>query len=124
MTMQEFGTILQERCGVKVIIMNNNWLGNVRQWQEMFFNERYSQTRMVNPDFMKIAEAYGFKRRRVEKREDLYEAVEEMLSDINEPYILEVCVVEEGMVMPMIPPGKGVTEIMLNTKDWYTPAKK
>jgi acetolactate synthase-1/2/3 large subunit len=124
MTMQEIGTILQERCGVKVIIMNNNWLGNVRQWQEMFFNERCSQTRMVNPDFMKIAEAYGFKRRRVEKREDLYEAVEEMLSDINEPYILEVCVVEEGMVMPMIPPGKGVTEIMLNTKDWYTPAKK
>lgn len=124
MTMQEFGTIMQEKCGVKVIIMNNNWLGNVRQWQEMFFGERYSETRMVNPDFMMIAEAYGFKHCRVTKREELRGAVEEMLSDINEPYILEVCVVEEGMVMPMMPPGKGVTEIMLNTKEWYTPTKK
>lgn len=124
MTLQEFGTIMQERCGVKIIIMNNNWLGNVRQWQEMFFEERYSETRMVNPDFMKIADAYGISHRRVTERGELREAVEEMLSDINEPYILEVCVVEEGMVMPMIPPGKGVTEIMLNAKDWYTPTKK
>lgn len=119
MSIQEFGTIMQEHCGVKVIILNNNWLGNVRQWQQMFFCERYSQTRMINPDFMKIAEAYGFKHRRVEKREDLKSAVQEMLADNNAPFILEVRVIEDGMVFPMIPPGKSVTEIMLNAKEWY-----
>lgn len=118
MTIQEFGTIMQEKIGVKVIILNNNWLGNVRQWQELFFDARYSQTRMVNPDYMKIAEAYGFAHRRVTSREELRSAVEEMLSN-DEPYILEACIVEEGMVFPMIPPGKGVTDIMLNAKEWY-----
>ena len=119
MTEQELGTIIQEKLGVKIILMNNNWLGNVRQWQELFFGARYSFTRMVNPDFMKLAEAYGIKHRRVEKREDLEPAVREMLADKKEPFLLEVHVEEEGEVMPMIPPGKGVTEIMLNQKEWY-----
>ncbi|MBP5364297.1 MAG: biosynthetic-type acetolactate synthase large subunit [Bacteroidales bacterium] len=119
MSIQEFGTIMQEHCGVKIIILNNNWLGNVRQWQQMFFEERYSQTRMTNPDFMKISEAYGFKHRRVTRREDLKSAVVEMLADNDSPFVLEVCVIEDGMVFPMIPPGKGVTEIMLNAKEWF-----
>lgn len=119
MTLQEFGTIMQEHTGVKIVILNNNWLGNVRQWQELFFGARYSQTRMINPDFMMIAEAYGFSHRQVRQRSELREAVEAMLADNNEPFVLEVCVVEEGMVFPMIPPGKGVTDIMLNSKDWY-----
>ncbi len=118
MTIQEFGTILQEHTGVKVVILNNNWLGNVRQWQEMFFGKRYSETRMINPDFMQIADAYGFKHRRVIERKDLRSAIEEMLSD-HEPYVLEACIEEEGMVFPMIPPGKGITEIMLNRTQWY-----
>ena len=119
MTLQEFGTIMQEHTGVKIVILNNNWLGNVRQWQELFFGARYSQTRMINPDFMMIAEAYGFSHRQVRERSELRGAVEAMLADNDEPFVLEVCVVEEGMVFPMIPPGKGVTDIMLNSKEWY-----
>lgn len=118
MTIQELGTIMQEKTGVKIIILNNNWLGNVRQWQEMFWEERYSETRLINPDFIKIADAYGIKSKRVTKREDLKGAIAEMLSN-NEPYILDVNVIEKGMVMPMIPPGKGISEIMLNSKEWF-----
>ncbi len=118
MTLQEFGTIMQEKAGVKIVLLNNNWLGNVRQWQELFFDARYSQTRLVNPDFMKIADAYGIKHKRVIERADLRPAVEEMLSD-HEPYLLEVCVEEEGMVYPMVPPGKTIGDIMLNKNEWY-----
>ena len=118
MTLQEFGTIMQEGTGVKIVLLNNNWLGNVRQWQELFFGERYSQTRMVNPDFSLIAKAYGIKARSVEKREDLEDAVREMLSD-DSPFILEVHVQENGMVMPMVPPGKGINQIMLSDKEWF-----
>lgn len=118
MTIQELGTIMQERTGVKIVLLNNNWLGNVRQWQELFYDARYSFTRMLNPDYEAIASSYGIKSRLVEKREELREAVTEMLSD-DEPYILEVHVKEEGMVFPMIPPGKSVNEIMLNEKDWF-----
>ncbi len=118
MTIQEFGTIMQENIGVKIIILNNNWLGNVRQWQEMFFGERYSQTRMLNPDYIKIAEAYNIKALKVTEREELAGAVKKMLS-AEEAFILDVDVIEEGMVMPMICPGKGLTEIMLNSKETY-----
>ena len=119
MTLQELGTIMQEKIGVKIVLLNNTWLGNVRQWQELFFDERYSQTRLANPDFQQVAEAYGFGHQRVIERKDLGEAVGKMLEDPNQPYLLEVCVVEEGMVMPMIPPGKGITDIMLNDHEWY-----
>ena len=118
MTIQELGTILQEKTGVKIIILNNSWLGMVRQWQELFFEERYSETSMLNPDFIKLASAYGIKGRKVEKREDLDDAIKEMLSD-NEPFLLEVNVVEKGMVFPMIPGGKCVDKMMLTTTEWH-----
>ena len=118
MTIQELGTIMQEQVGVKIVLLNNNWLGNVRQWQEMFFDRRYSQTRMINPDYRLIAEAYGIRYRAVEEREDLKDAVREMLSD-DVPYLLDVHVLESSNVMPMIPPGKGIDQIMLNEKEWY-----
>ena len=118
MTVQELGTILQEQVGVKIVLLNNNWLGNVRQWQELFFHCRYSQTRMVNPDFEQLAKAYGIGVRVVEKREDLASAVAQMFSD-DRPFILDVHVTEENMVFPMVPPGKSVSEIMLNSEEWY-----
>ena len=119
MTMQEFGTIMQEGIGVKVVLLNNNWLGNVRQWQELFFGRRYSQTRMLNPDYTLIARAYGIRTVSVEKREDLESALREMWKD-DEPFLLDVHVQEEGMVMPMVPPGKGIHEIMITESEWYS----
>lgn len=119
MTIEELGTIMQEGTGVKIILLNNNWLGNVRMWQELFWAERYSYTRMVNPDYMKIASAYGIRSRVVEDRAELLDAVTEMLSDNNEPYLLEVRVEEDGMVFPMVPPGKSVNEIMLTKDEWF-----
>ena len=118
MTIQELGTILQEKTGVKIIILNNSWLGMVRPWQELFFEERYAETSMRNPEFIKLASAYGIKGRKVEKREDLDDAIKEMLSD-NEPFLLEVNVVEKGMVFPMIPGGKCVDKMMLTTTEWH-----
>ena len=118
MTMQEFGTIMQEHIGVKVVLLNNNWLGNVRQWQEMFFGQRYSQTRMINPDYAIIARAYGIRCVTVERREELEAGLEAMFSD-DAPFILDVHVLEEGMVMPMVPPGKGINQIMITESEWY-----
>ncbi|MCQ2115123.1 MAG: biosynthetic-type acetolactate synthase large subunit [Bacteroidales bacterium] len=118
MTIEEFGVIMQERLGVKVVLLNNNWLGNVRQWQQLFWNERYSCTRMLNPDFNAIADAYGIRNAVVETREELDAAVRKMLAD-DEAWILNVHVTEMGMVYPMIPPGKSVDEIMLNNDEWF-----
>lgn len=118
MTMQEFGTIMQENIGVKVVLLNNNWLGNVRQWQEMFFGQRYSQTRMINPDYAMIARAYGIRCVTVERREELEAGLEAMFAD-DAPFILDVHVLEEGMVMPMVPPGKGINQIMITESEWY-----
>lgn len=118
MVMQELGTIAQERAGVKIILLNNNWLGNVRMWQELFYDRRYSFTRMLNPDYEKIAGAYGIKYREVRERGDLKAAVMEMLAD-DSAFLLNVEVREMGMVFPMVPPGKNVNEIMLNNKDWF-----
>ncbi|MDO5572054.1 MAG: biosynthetic-type acetolactate synthase large subunit [Bacteroidales bacterium] len=118
MTLQELGTIMQENTAVKIIVLNNNWLGMVRQWQELFFNERYSETRMVNPDFVKLAEAYGIKAETVGKREEIDDAIKRMI-DHKGAYLLNVNVVENGMVFPMIPGGKCVSKMMLSTKEWY-----
>ena len=118
MTLQELGTIMQEGVGVKIVLLNNNWLGNVRQWQELFFGRRYSQTRMLNPDYGKIAAAYGIRYRSVEDRADLEPAVREMFSD-DAPCLLDVRVMEEDNVMPMVPPGRTVGEMMLTEKEWY-----
>lgn len=119
MTEQELGTIMQERLGVKVVLLNNNWLGNVRQWQQLFFGSRYSFTRLANPDFMTLAAAYGIRHRRVEDRSELDDAVAEMLADPDEPFLLEVHVEEQDNVFPIVPPGKGVADIMLNATTWY-----
>ena len=112
MSIQELGTIMEQQAPVKMILMNNNYLGNVRQWQKMFFGGRYSFTPMVNPDYMQIASAYGIPSRRVINREDLQEAVQEMLAT-DGPFLLEACVIEEGVVMPMTPPGGTVSEMLL-----------
>ena len=119
MTLQELGTIMQDRIGVKVILLNNNWLGNVRQWQELFFGQRYSQTRMLNPDYAMIARAYGIRCVTVERREELDAALAAMFAD-DAPFILDVHVLEEGMVMPMVPPGKGIHQIMITDSEWYS----
>ena len=112
MNLQELGTIMEQQAAVKMILMNNNYLGNVRQWQAMFFGGRYSFTPMVNPDYMKIAEAYGIPSRRVIEREDLQDAIRDMLA-ADGPFLLETCVIEEGNVLPMTPPGGTVNEMLL-----------
>ena len=115
MTIEELGTIMEHKCPVKVIILNNHFLGNVRQWQELFFNRRYSFTHMMNPDYMKIAEAYGIPALRVMNRENLADAVNRMLTT-DGPFILEAVVTEEENVLPMTPPGSAISEIMLETE--------
>lgn len=112
MNMQELGTVMEQEAPVKIILLNNNYLGNVRQWQAMFFQHRYSFTLMVNPDYMKIAAAYNIPSRRVLKREELAAAIHEMLAT-DGPFLLEACVEEEGNVMPMTPPGGTVSQMLL-----------
>ena len=112
MTMQELGTVMEQKAPVKIILLNNNYLGNVRQWQAMFFNRRYSFTPMMNPDYMQIAAAYSIPSRRVIERSELRDAVREML-ETDGPFVLEVCVVEEGNVLPMTPPGSSVNQMLL-----------
>lgn len=115
MTIQELGTIMQEKLDVKIIILNNNFLGMVRQWQELFFHERYSNTIMENPDFVAIAKAYGIAGRTVEKREELDEAIAEMLNH-NGAFVLVANVETCGMVYPMVPAGGSVTNMILGDK--------
>jgi acetolactate synthase-1/2/3 large subunit len=112
MTIQELATIFQNKLPVKIVVLNNDFLGMVRQWQELFFESRYASTVMVNPDFVKIAEGYYLKARRVDKREELAEAVQEMISS-KEAYFLEVRVEKEDNVFPMIPSGASVSDIRL-----------
>ncbi len=112
MTIQEFGTILQYEVPVKVVILNNSFLGMVRQWQDMFFDKRYASTELVNPDFIKIASGYGIAGKRVEDRKDLSNSIDEMLAEKG-AYILEVAVEKEGNIFPMIEPGSSVSEVRL-----------
>ena len=112
MNIQELGTIMEQKAPVKIICLNNNYLGNVRQWQAMFFNRRYSFTPMLNPDYMKVASAYDIPSKRVFTREELKEAITEMLAT-DGPFLLEACVEEEGNVMPMTPPGGSVNQMLL-----------
>ena len=113
MTIQELGTIFQTQVAVKVVVLNNDFLGMVRQWQQLFFDKRYASTEMVNPDFVKIAEGYFIDAKRVTKRADLGKAVDEMMAS-DKPYFLEVCVEKEDNVFPMIPSGASVSEIRLS----------
>ena len=112
MTIQELGTIFQNKTAVKIVVLNNDYLGMVRQWQQLFFDKRYASTEMTNPDFVTIAKGYHIEANRVSKREDLDSALKTML-DSDEPYFLEVCVEKEANVFPMIPTGASVSDIRL-----------
>lgn len=112
MTMQELGTILQYKIPVKIIILNNDFLGMVRQWQDMFFEKRYASTELTNPDFVMISKAFGIPAKKVVKREDLKDALTEMIES-KSAYLLEIKVQKEGNVFPMVEPGKSVSEIRL-----------
>lgn len=113
MTLQELGTIMQYGVPVKILILNNNFLGMVRQWQQLFFEKRYAFTEMSNPDFTKLAEAYSIPARKVAARADLAGALGEML-EADGPYLLEVVVEKEENVFPMVPAGAGVADIRLS----------
>ena len=118
MTIQELGTIMQYKIPVKILVLNNSFLGMVRQWQQLFHEKRYSFTEMTNPDFVKIAEAYTIPARKVEHRSDLKNAIKEMM-DAKTPYFLEAVVGKEDNVFPMVPAGGCVSDVLLEP-----PAKK
>ncbi|MGB0836515.1 MAG: biosynthetic-type acetolactate synthase large subunit [Flavobacteriaceae bacterium] len=113
MTCQELGTILQTGVAVKIVILNNEYLGMVRQWQQLFFDKRYASTHMVSPDFIKLAEAYDIQAKQVSERGDLEAAVEEMISS-DSSYLLEVMIEKEDNVFPMVPSGASVSEVRLS----------
>ena len=112
MTIQELGTIFQTKAAVKIVVLNNDFLGMVRQWQQLFFDKRYASTEMTNPDFVTIAKGYHIQAKRVTKREELADAVAEMMAS-KQAYFLEVCVEKEDNVFPMIPSGASVSDIRL-----------
>ena len=115
MSIQEFGTIMEQHAPVKIILLNNNYLGNVRQWQEMFFDRRYSFTRMLNPDYEKICNGYGIGYGVVTRRAQLHGEIVKMLATEG-AYLLECAVKEETDVLPMTPPGSSVDEMLLEIK--------
>jgi acetolactate synthase-1/2/3 large subunit len=112
MTIQELGTIAQNKLPVKIIILNNNFLGMVRQWQQLFFDKRYSFTELQNPDFIMIAKGFGIEGHKVEVREDLEKGISKMINH-HGPYLLEVVIEKEDNVFPMIPTGASVSDILL-----------
>ena len=116
MTEQELGTIMEYGIGVKIVILNNNFLGNVRQWQQLYFNRRYSQTLLKNPDFVTLAKAYGVKGEDVSSRQELEEAIGRMFEN-DDAYLLNVNIEPEDNVFPMISPGEPVDKILLNEND-------
>jgi len=115
MTIEELGTIMEQQSSVKIILLNNNYLGNVRQWQELFFNHRYSFTHLLSPDYSKIADAYNIPFQLVTERENLDGAIKKMLSTKG-PFLLEVAVMDEDNVLPMCCPGNDVDDMMLEIK--------
>lgn len=116
MTIQEFGTIMEYHIPVKMVVMNNHYLGNVRQWQHLMFNDRYSLTHMLSPMYQDIAAAYGFDYIRVEKRQDLEAGVKAMLA-AKGPFFLEVVVEDEENVWPMIRPGSDIDQVYYGPQD-------
>jgi acetolactate synthase-1/2/3 large subunit len=112
MTIQELGTIMQDGVGVKIVLLNNRFLGMVRQWQELFYDRRYVATPMLNPDFVKLAEAYGIRSRRVAERAALADAISDMFAHRG-AYLLEVVVAAEGNIFPMVPAGASLEDIRL-----------
>jgi acetolactate synthase I/II/III large subunit len=117
MTIQEFGTIAQENLAVKVVVLNNHFLGMVRQWQELFFEKRYSFTKIFSPDFVKVADAYGIAGDIVSDRGELDKALKTMLNTKG-PYLLEVNIEKEDNIFPMIPSGASVSDILLSAEDY------
>ena len=113
MNIQELGTVLQTKTPVKIVILNNEFLGMVRQWQQLFFDMRYASTEMTNPDFVAIAKGYHIEAKRVVKREELSQAVKEMIAS-KDTFFLEVCVEKEDNVFPMIPSGASVSDVRLS----------
>ena len=113
MNIQELGTILQSNIGVKMVLMNNSWLGMVRQWQELFYDKRYSSTYLVNPDFQKLAQAYDIPSVKVTSLSELDAAVEMMMST-DGAFLLEACVEQEENVFPMIPAGATIDKIFMD----------
>ncbi len=118
MTIQELGTILEFKVPVKIILLNNNFLGMVRQWQELFYHKHYSQTRMTNPDFTLLCKAYGIEAEDVCTREELDSAIRRMV-DSKGAYLLNVNIIPEGMVFPMTPAGSGIDTILVNSTERY-----
>jgi acetolactate synthase-1/2/3 large subunit len=116
MNIQELGTIMQYKPNVKILILNNQFLGMVRQWQELFHEKRYSYTDITSPDFVQLAKAYNIDGKHVSEREKLRESLKEML-DHPSSFLLEVAVVHEDNVFPMVPQGKGVAEIVLTKEE-------
>ena len=112
MTIQELGMCSQWNVGVKIVLLDNEYLGMVRQWQQLFFDRRYSSVALQNPDFLKIAEGFGVKGKVVEDPNELDEAIQEML-DFDGPYLLHVRVEKEENIFPMIPSGCSVSDIRL-----------
>ena len=112
MTIQELGTIYQEKVPVKIVLLNNNFLGMVRQWQELFFDLRYASTEMINPDFQTIAKGYYLPSVKVTDRKDLDAAIKEMVES-DGPFLMEVVVEKEGNVFPMVPAGASISDIRL-----------
>ena len=112
MSIQELGTIMEQQAPVKMILLNNNYLGNVRQWQDMFFNRRKSFTKMLNRCYEQVAAAYGIEYQAVTEREQLQDAIKRML-DTDGPFIMECAIKEDDNVLPMTPPGKSVDEMLL-----------
>ena len=112
MTIQELGTIFQTGAAVKIVVLNNEYLGMVRQWQQMFFEKRYASTEMINPDFVAIAKGYYIDAKKIEKRDELKTSITKMMNS-NKPYFLEVKVEKEANVFPMIPSGASVSDIRL-----------
>jgi len=113
MNIQELGTIFQTKVPVKIVVLNNEFLGMVRQWQELFFDSRYASTVMINPNFVAIAEGYHIKSKKITKREELDGAVAEMLAS-KDSYFLEVMIEKENNVFPMIPTGASVSDMRLS----------
>ncbi len=113
MTIQELGTIFQTKTAVKIVVLNNEFLGMVRQWQQLFFDKRYASTEMINPDFVTIAKGFDITAEKVTKREELIKAVKRMI-DSKESYFLEVCVEKEDNVFPMVPTGASVSDVRLS----------
>jgi len=112
MTIQELGTIFQNKLPVKIIILNNNFLGMVRQWQQLFFEKRYSSTELINPDFIAIAKGFGINGKKITERKDLESSISELI-DSKESFLLEIAVEKELNVFPMVPSGSCVTKIRL-----------